>query len=251
MNQNSPEEKSKKEVPENLFLNPVEQLEKKIQRTGRPAILIRSKRFEILSPYQQKTMEEMIYSLLDAGIQKAKLYAIDVTKEAYNQLAEKQPLLRDMIWSKIQSFISLFQKPSQVNELSKFIVEEEDDYVVISKVEEKKEEPDPLEESDNLSKSSYVCFDGLKSLNILKRLDGGPDEPLAVSVFPVTPNDKEYKYSFNLTSNSSESSSSIVYAPEISSMDLRIINCHATEFYLVENTIIIQDSEEIIQAQFC
>jgi len=26
MNQNSPEEKSKKEVPENLFLNPVEQL---------------------------------------------------------------------------------------------------------------------------------------------------------------------------------------------------------------------------------
>jgi len=94
-------------------------LEKKIQRTGRPAILIRSKRFEILSPYQQKTMEEMIYSLLDAGIQKAKLYAIDVTKEAYNQLAEKQPLLRDIIWSKIQSFISLFQKAPQANELCK------------------------------------------------------------------------------------------------------------------------------------
>ncbi len=40
-------------------------------------------------------------------------------------------------------------------------------------------------------------------------MDGGPDEPLAISVFPVTANDKEYKYSFNLSSNSSDSSSSI------------------------------------------
>ena len=68
-------------------------------------------------------MEEMIYSLLDAGIQKAKLYAIDVTKEAYNQLAEKQPLLRDIIWSKIQYFISLFQKPPQTSELCKIYFE--------------------------------------------------------------------------------------------------------------------------------
>ena len=62
-------------------------------------------------------MEDMIYSLIDAGITKAKLYVIKAKNEAMDQLAEKQPILKDIIWSKIQSFLALFQHPPEIEQL--------------------------------------------------------------------------------------------------------------------------------------
>ena len=83
--------------------------------------------------------------------------------------------------------------------------------------------------------------------NLLKRMDDGTADSVSLS-FLAVPNNKEYNNSFKLSVATSEGS--IVYAPEVSSLDLRVINCHATEFYLVENQIYIQDLEEIVQADF-
>jgi len=250
MIQNFCEKESQNRGLESLHLCPTEQLQKKAERSKRPPIIIKSKRFEILLPHQKETLEEMIYSLIDAGITQAKLYLIKATNEAMNQLAEKQPILRDMIWSKIQSFLAMFQHQPEVGPLSKIMsIEDDDDYVVIKKLEEEKQPELEESSSEHLSKSSFVRFDStkLKSINLLKRFDGVPEEPMTIS-FLAVPNDKSYNNSFKLSVTSSEGS--IVYAPEISSLDLRVINCDATEFYLVENYVYVQDVEELVQATY-
>ncbi len=65
---------------------------------------------EILGPNTQKTLEDMIYPLIQKGITQSKLYFFQISDDILTQLSDKKDGFLEAIWSMVQDFLSNLDK---------------------------------------------------------------------------------------------------------------------------------------------